>query len=82
MKGRGSQTKAHWDSSGEQPLISDRAGCLGRSGYTTVVTPDPPAGKDGAGPDLLRSWRRSGPSVQGGGPVGWLYRGQSDEPTV
>lgn len=59
---------------------SDRAGWLGRSGPTTVVTPDPPAGKDGAGTNLLSSWLRSRPSVQGGGPAGCLGQGQSDDP--
>lgn len=73
VKGRRSQTKAHWNSREEQPLISDRGVCLGRSGYTTVVTPDPTAGKDSAGSNLLPSWPRSRPNVQGGRPAGWLY---------
>lgn len=38
VKGCGSQTKAHWNSREEQPLISDWSVCSGRSGYTTVVS--------------------------------------------
>lgn len=56
-----------------QPVISAQAG-------HNSCHSDPPAGKGRAGTNLLASWLRSRPSVQGGGAAGWLGQGQSDEP--